>query len=296
MTQSFFINSQPISGSISNLEFECVMKVFGKEGYFFIMNVKACICTDAGPSRRVNQDAALVKVANSKNLGRIALIAVCDGMGGLSKGEVASCKAIRALETWFHEELVLMTGMTREQFWQTAEISWKRLIAKINGEIRRYGRNRDINLGTTFTALLQVGRQYMFMNIGDSRLYYTKGQEAVQLTKDQSLAQHLIDTGEITDPEELEDSRKSILLQCIGTQNLPEPQIGKGTFDANTTVIACTDGLWRTITGRELYSRLCPQMCISDEDMLDQCRKLIDTAAMRDEQDNISIAAMCLEY
>lgn len=260
------------------------------------MNVKACICTDAGPSRRINQDAALVKVANSRSLGRIALIAVCDGMGGLPKGEVASCKAIRSLETWFHEELVLMVGMSREKFWETAERSWHRLLAKINGEIRRYGRHRNISLGTTLTALLQVGRQYMFMNIGDSRIYYTRGDEAVQLTRDQSLAQQMIDLGQVRDPEEIEVGKRNILLQCVGSHTPPKPQIGKGTFAKNTTVIACTDGLWRTITGRELYRRLCPQMCVTDEDMMDQCRKLIDTAAERDEQDNISIAAMCLEF
>ena len=54
------------------------------------MKVKACICTDVGQSRSVNQDAALIKVANTKEHGRISLIAVCDGMGGLSRGEVAS--------------------------------------------------------------------------------------------------------------------------------------------------------------------------------------------------------------
>lgn len=260
------------------------------------MKVKACICTDAGPSRRVNQDAALVKVANSKNMGRIALIAVCDGMGGLSKGEVASCKVIRALETWFHEELVLMLGMNREKFWDTVELSWKRMLAKINGDIRRYGRNKNITLGTTFSALLQVGRQYLFMHVGDSRLYFTKAQDAVQLTKDQSLARQMLDRGEVSDEAEIEESKKSILLQCLGTQTPPTPQIGRGTFDANTTVIACSDGLWRTITGKELYSKLCPQMCVTDEDMLLHCRKLIDTALMRDEQDNITIAAMSVTF
>jgi serine/threonine protein phosphatase PrpC len=244
----------------------------------------------------VNQDAALVKVANSRNLGRIALIAVCDGMGGLSKGEVASCKAIRALENWFHEELILMLDMSREAFWNTVELSWKRMVARMNSEIRRYGKHRGISLGTTFTALLQVGREYLFMNIGDSRIYYTEGIEAVQLTKDQSLAQKMLDDGEITDKKELKEEQKCVLLQCIGTRGLPEPQFGRGHFDRNTTVIACSDGLWRTISGLEMYKRLCPQMCVTDEDMLDGCRKLLDTAAMRDEEDNISVAAMCLEF
>ena len=62
------------------------------------MEVKACIFTDAGSVRRINQDSAMIKVANTKKYGRISFAAVCDGMGGLSKGEVASCKMIRALD------------------------------------------------------------------------------------------------------------------------------------------------------------------------------------------------------
>lgn len=260
------------------------------------MNVKACICTDAGDHRKINQDAALVKVANSRSFGRIALIAVCDGMGGLPKGEVASCKAIRALETWFHEELVLMVNMSLERFWETAETSWNRLIAKINGDIRRYGRHRGISLGTTLTALLQVGNRYMFMNIGDSRIYYTKDGDVVQLTRDQSLAQRMVDMGHATDVDDIDEDKRSVLLQCVGSHTPPAPQVGKGFFDKNTTVIACTDGLWRKITGQELYTRLCPQMCLTDEDMMHQCRKLIDTVQERDEKDNILVAAMCLEF
>jgi serine/threonine protein phosphatase PrpC len=244
----------------------------------------------------VNQDAALVKVANSRNLGRIALIAVCDGMGGLSKGEVASCKAVRALENWFHEELVLMLDMTGESFWKTVSTSWERLLGKMNEEIRKYGRHKGISLGTTFTALLQVGHEYLFMNVGDSRIYYTKGKEVLQLTKDQSLAQQKVDDGEAKDLGAVDEKSKSVLLQCVGTGSTPLPQMGRGRFESNTTVFACTDGLWRTIQNHEFYQKLCPQMCITDEDMLQQCQKLVDTATSRHEEDNITVAAMCLEF
>ena len=132
------------------------------------MNVKACIYSDVGQTRKVNQDAALIKVANSKNHGRITFVAVCDGMGGLSKGEVASCKAIRALELWFHEELVLMLSLYGEELFNAIETSWERLITKTNAEISRYGKHKGITLGTTLTALLQIGNRYISMNIGDS--------------------------------------------------------------------------------------------------------------------------------
>lgn len=259
------------------------------------MKVKACIYTDVGQTRDINQDSALVKVANTKNHGRISFVAVCDGMGGLSKGEVASCKAIRTLETWFHEELSLLQNMTESELWDAIEGSFARMISRINGDLRRYGKHRGVQLGTTLTALLQIGNKYMSINVGDSRLYAIKSREVVRLTKDQSLVQDKIDKGMITESQALEDQEKSVLLQCIGTSHAPVPEIKRGTIQGNTTIIACSDGFWRTISDEEMRIKLCPQMCITDQDMLNQCRKLADLAISRNEEDNISVAAMCLE-
>ncbi len=260
------------------------------------MNVKACIYTDVGQTRKVNQDAALIKVANSKNHGRVTLIAVCDGMGGLSKGEVASCKAIRALELWFHEELVLMLSLYGEELFNAIETSWERLITKTNAEIRRYGKHKGITLGTTLTALLQIGNRYICMNIGDSRIYSVQGKEVALLTKDQSVVQDKLDRGIITANEADEDEQKNVLLQCMGTKCAPTPDIRRGVFDRNTTVIACSDGFWRLLESEELRQHLCPQMCVTDEDMLSECKKLVNTAIERDEDDNISVAAACMEF
>ena len=59
--------------------------------------------SDAGILKKINQDALLVKVALSA-LGRLCLCVVCDGMGGLSKGELASGTLIRAFERWFERD------------------------------------------------------------------------------------------------------------------------------------------------------------------------------------------------
>ena len=259
------------------------------------MKVKACIYTDVGRTRKINQDSALIKVANTKNHGRISFVAVCDGMGGLSKGEVASCKAIRTLESWFHEELSLMQNMTESQLWEAVESSFTRMIGRINGDLKRYGKHRGTSLGTTLTALLQIGNRYMSVNVGDSRLYAIKSREVLRLTKDQSVVQDKLDKGLITESQAMEDQEKSVLLQCIGSGHSPAPEIGWGTLEGNTTIIACSDGFWRTLQPEEMRKKLCPQMCVTDEDMLDQCRKLAELAMERKEEDNISVAALCLE-
>lgn len=259
------------------------------------MEVKACIFTDAGTVRRINQDATMIKVANTKKYGRISFACVCDGMGGLKKGEVASCKAVRALEKWFVEELPLMQNLGEEELWKTVETSLRRLIARVGGEIRRYGKHRGISLGTTMTAFLQIGRRYMTLNIGDSRIYMVERGRTRALTRDQSVIQDKLDRGIITRDEAGRDPERNVLLQCVGVATDISPVISFGELDRSTTILACSDGFWRTLKEEEIHDKLCPQMCVTPEDMLEECRKLADIAWKRKEEDNISVAAMCLE-
>ncbi|SFC18474.1 PP2C family protein-serine/threonine phosphatase [Butyrivibrio sp. YAB3001] len=260
------------------------------------MKVKACILSDIGQTRKINQDAALIKVANTKRHGRISLVAVCDGMGGLSKGEVASCKAIRTLESWFHEELCLLQSLPEKELWEAYENSLRRIVLRINSDLRKYGKHRNIQLGTTLTAFLQMGAEYILMNIGDSRIYEIKGNGVTLLTKDQSVVQDKLDKGMITENEAASDEEKSVLLQCIGTSRAPIPEIRRGRLEGNTTIIACSDGFWRKLGTEDMRKKLCPQMCVTDEEMLNQCRKLADLAIERNEEDNISVAAISLAY
>ena len=69
------------------------------------MDIRSCIYTDIGTTQSVNQDSSMVKVAMANACKKLALAVLCDGMGGLSSGEVASSAVIRRMEKWFYEEL-----------------------------------------------------------------------------------------------------------------------------------------------------------------------------------------------
>ena len=71
------------------------------------MKLLSAACSDRGIKKKINQDSLLVRSAMTKE-GEILLAAVCDGMGGLEKGEVASGEVIRALARWFEETLPLL--------------------------------------------------------------------------------------------------------------------------------------------------------------------------------------------
>ena len=136
----------------------------------------------------------------------------------------------------------------------------------------------------------------MLMNIGDSRIYFVSRRDVQKITHDQSLVQDKIDRGVITENEAAQSHDSNVLLKCLGQGSGSEPQIMRGEIRMSTTVVACSDGFWKTISEKEIFRALCPQMCVTSEDMLDECKKLTKTAMDRKEQDNITVASLCLEY
>ena len=80
------------------------------------MNFMIAANSDIGIKKSTNQDSLLIKVAQT-NLGRVCLGLVCDGMGGLSNGELASATVVRAFESWFEYSLpeMLKRGFTKEE-------------------------------------------------------------------------------------------------------------------------------------------------------------------------------------
>ena len=86
------------------------------------MKLLSAACSDRGIKKKINQDSLLVRSAMTKE-GEILLAAVCDGMGGLEKGEVASGEVIRALARWFEETLPLLSfwGAGEKREWEKGE-------------------------------------------------------------------------------------------------------------------------------------------------------------------------------
>ena len=73
------------------------------------MNYIISASTDIGISKDTNQDSLSMKVINT-SIGRMSFAVLCDGMGGLAKGEVASASVIRAFDAWVTESLPHLCG------------------------------------------------------------------------------------------------------------------------------------------------------------------------------------------
>jgi len=176
--------------------------------------------TDVGTVKTTNQDSVCVKIAETP-YGQIALAMICDGMGGLEKGELASATVINEFSEWFINELPTNIESFR---WDYVSEKWTHMIKRLNRTIGDYGKYYGISLGTTITALLIFKGEYLIAHVGDSRAYEVK-HNLHQLTEDHSVVGRDVRQGLIT-PEEAEiDPRRNVLLQCVGASKNVNPQI-----------------------------------------------------------------------
>lgn len=244
--------------------------------------------TDIGISKKTNQDSACVKIANTKKHGQAAMAVLCDGMGGLDKGELASATVIRAFSNWFEQDL---KSYLNPISWKALSAEWEKMIKELNYKIGNYGKFIDISLGTTVTAILIIDDNYMIANVGDSRVYEIID-AAKQLTEDQTFIAREISRGNMTAEEAERDPRRNMLLQCVGASKEIVPQILLGRVKPDSVFMLCSDGFRHMLSNEEIYAQFRPSNVIDCQSMEQSSRYLIDLVKSRQEKDNITVALL----
>lgn len=243
--------------------------------------------TDAGIRKRTNQDSVCLKVADTKRNGQVAMCALCDGMGGWSKGELASATVIRSFARWFDEQLPcrLQDAYT----WHKLSDEWKQMIQEENSKLMEYGKQIQANIGTTFSALLIIEEKYMIAHVGDCRIYRLDDM-LEQLTEDQTEAQRKVQEGNLTQAEAKWDPGQHLLLQCVGGSTGVEPTIRFGNVRPDSAFLLCSDGFRHVLEEEEIYCMFQPDVLTDIDTMNRKSRQMIDTVKNRNETDNISVA------
>lgn len=121
------------------------------------MNYIVSANTDIGIVKNTNQDSLSVKVINT-SIGRMSFAILCDGMGGLSKGEVASASVIKAFDEWVKNSLPLLCNAPLDQ--EVIKAQWERILLDQNSIIKTYGARQGVKLGTTAVVMLLTDNQY----------------------------------------------------------------------------------------------------------------------------------------
>ncbi|HKY06116.1 MAG TPA: Stp1/IreP family PP2C-type Ser/Thr phosphatase [Blastocatellia bacterium] len=243
--------------------------------------------TDVGMLRSGNEDAFLVADLSTGKAGlgpeirdhkigeRGTVLVVSDGMGGAAAGEIASELAVTSiedallnlpLETEAAERLSLATQMANERIWEHAQ------------------QNPELSgMGATITAVLIYNETAYIGQVGDSRAYLIRGEQAKQLTKDQSLAQMLLDAGAIT-PEQAAAVPQNVIMQALGTQPAVTVVLTSVELCRNDYLVVCSDGLSNKIDAYEMR-----EVVQQASDLERACRRLVEIANERGGEDNITV-------
>lgn len=245
--------------------------------------------TDIGISKNTNQDSVLIEHATTP-IGEVLLAVVCDGMGGLSKGELASATVIKAFAKWFREELPYeLEGKDLRVIGE----KWSLMLKTLNARILEYGKSIGTSMGTTFSGILFLNEQYVIVHVGDSRIYHIST-ALRQLTTDQTFVAREIRRGAMTPEQAKVDKRRNLLLQCVGASKTVEPEISYGMVECGAYML-CSDGFRHEISEQEMYESLNPVNFINTNAMHSNAKYLIELVKSRYERDNISVVLIKAE-
>jgi protein phosphatase len=256
--------------------------------------------TDLGRAREHNEDTFLVADLSTGNASlhpevrrhevgpRGSLFMVADGMGGAAAGELASAMAADLIYHHLATAWVTDDDASADRF----AFRMKEAVELANQKIYGYAREHPEvrGMGTTVTAAGVNGHDLYLAQIGDSRAYLVRNGEAIQLTKDQSLMQRLVDAGELTEEEAEQSERRNIILQALGPDPRVKVDLTRQTLRRGDTLIICSDGLSGLVKREEF-----PAMVAQHPELSDLCGALIDLANERGGPDNITVVAARFE-
>lgn len=253
------------------------------------MHYTAIANTDIGTTKETNQDSLCLLRANS-SVGEIVMAIICDGMGGLSKGELASATVIRTFDEWFKTELpkeLVTLDMN------VIASKWDLILKSLNGKIMEYGNKQSVNLGTTFTGMLIIDDVFLIVHVGDSRAYFI-GSDVTQLTQDHTFVAREIEAGRMTQEQAAVDERRNVLLQCIGASKTISSQQLVGKLQPGTYLL-CSDGFRHKITKQEMLGAFHKDQLVNNDVMSSRANTVIEGVKRRGEKDNISVIVIKAE-
>lgn len=238
--------------------------------------------TDIGLVRKENQDAYAVRVNGES--GHLVCV-VCDGMGGVNGGRIASTLAV---QTFLGSCLGnLRAGMSADEVQAVAEFA----VAAANRAVYERAKSEPVleGMGTTLVSAVVWDDQILFSNVGDSRAYLIRRSEdekkssIYRVTKDHSWVEKLVDMGNITEEEALSHPDRNLVTRVLG----PDSEVPSDSYllqlISGDYVLLCSDGLVDTVSSREMEREI-----LSGGDDNTCLNRLLALAKNRGASDNVT--------
>lgn len=234
--------------------------------------------TDIGMVRHSNQDS----YAAGEMPGGVAWAVVCDGMGGVSGGNIASATAVKMIS-----EIISSTyreGMNANSIrtmLQSAVYSANVSIFDMAKSVEELS-----GMGTTVVAAVVSGGLVHVVHAGDSRAYIVSGSQMEQITRDHSIVQSMIEDGRITAEEARKHPRKNIITRALGVEESIEIDYNEIELKEGQQLLICTDGLTNYLEPPMIMTIL------QQYSFYEYPEKLIESANKNGGGDNITVVVI----
>ena len=244
--------------------------------------MKACGITDVGLQRHENQDTFAVERGAAD--GQLIAV-VCDGMGGESCGQIASSLAVRAFLDELHA--VLRADMTTEQLREAVSFC----VSKANAAVKRHAQEHTEchGMGTTLVSAVTNGSGAVICNVGDSRAYRVGTGRLERITRDHSVVEGLIESGNITAEQARTHPNRNLITRALGVSANIVPEYNRCEIEEGDILLLCTDGLTNMVADDDIAQVL------REVPFFDATSILVDRALQAGGQDNITVLLMGVE-
>ena len=232
--------------------------------------------TDSGKVRRQNQDVFKVLYDEDRN---VAVLVVCDGMGGAKAGNIASALAA---EAFMHH-----MGKYIEDIGPQKDIAAKMAEAVRAANLAVYTKSVQdtefAGMGTTLTAATSCADGEVVVNVGDSRVYHVTLSGITQITKDHSVVQEMIERGDLTRSEAWRHPKKNLITRALGTSSEEVPDVFFLDLNNGDYILLCSDGLSNVVMDSEILFELQRGSSVRE-----CCERLVEMALSRGAPDNVT--------
>jgi protein phosphatase len=236
--------------------------------------------TDTGRVRTENEDRWFADPERG-------LFLVSDGIGGAFAGGLASRIVVETLPPLLHEGMARIKAIGSSK----AKECVKAALCELSNRLFQQARNQAglAGMGATVAMALMRGSQALIAHMGDSRAYLYRNALFLQLTRDHSLVQLLVDNDEIRPEDAATHPAHGQITRYVGMEGDPLPDVRLVKLRSGDRLLLCTDGLTAMLSDHQILSILA-----NNREADAACHQLVDAANEAGGKDNITVVLIAV--